>query len=315
MKKILAVVLCLLSACLLSACSATVDCFYRADSDYLYYEYRVSVTDGEVAEIERTAASRDGESKWTLGAYLRRLATTCNWTMRSKSEKGKTTYFFNAVIPNEDDDGDESESKTERTVEKGFFYTTVTYTQPHPVAESVRSYQSGTAKENTITHIVKNGYGDLPALEAAFPALKGRTDGITASFYWRSDTVTPVDGEEVEVDGQRYVKWTVKTDADSTISYSYRAVNPVGWYVVIGVIGALTVAVVLIFTKKSKAQPQMVRLESHGHRYHRGARVYYEPPTEQSIYDGEDIFGYSTGKSSARDELEDIFGLSDDDKK
>ena len=109
MKRILAMLLCAVSVALLCGCGTTVDCYYRADADYLYYEYRVSVADGEAQAIESSAAvmSVESDKKWTVRDYLKTLSSYCGWSFRSKTEGDVTTYFFNAVIPNTDDGEDE----------------------------------------------------------------------------------------------------------------------------------------------------------------------------------------------------------------
>lgn len=309
-KKLMVIFACALCFFALVACDASVDCYYTAEGNYIHYRYKVTLSHATIEEIESsaTAEGREDGEKWTAYDYFKALAKECNWLMSYDEKNGATVFSFYARVqkPTASDDG---ESKVKKVVNEGFFFTTVTYTQPNPMTESALSYADGTASEKTLSYVLKNGKDSCPALEKAFPSATGKLDKLTMSFYWQNDSADAVNGDEVTLGGDRYLRFTTTaSDREGTISYTYRTVNPVGWYVTIGVLGVLAVAIVLIVTARSKKKPRLTTESENGVRTPRKdeTQVYYDLPPE-------DIFGLDD-----RAELEDIFGLndekSDDDK-
>ncbi len=306
---LLAVVFCVLP---LFACDgAEIDCYYSANEQYFSYVYQVKVANSTVEAVESSAAVNpkllDG-GKWTLKDYFTELAWVCGWNSEIQQEQPiveknttHTVYTFNLLQRNNQSDDDDDESSVVRTVDKGFFFNKIIYTQPNPLYESLTSY-NGEPKSNTITFVLKNGLSGLPALEAAFPTLVGQADKLKMSFYWKADGVKAVGGEEVNINGERYLKWTV-TEDNKNIAYSYTRPNPVGWYVVTAIVGVLVTVIILIVTKKSKKKPRIV---DGTEKPTTGSRVYY------NVSDNIDVFGIDDKEEKAKKELDDIFGFDDD---
>lgn len=310
---LLAVVLCVLP---LFACSAEVECYYSSNEQYFSYEYKVTLSKASIAEIESSANENPAllnGGKWTLKEYFSELAEICGWNVSGQQRQPfvtetatDTTFTFRIVQLQTPDDDSDDDSKLVRTVKKKFYFTTVTYTQPNPLYESLKSYKDGTAQSSTVTFVIKNGYSGLPAFSSAFPTAEGFIDNLSMSFYWKADGINAVNGEEVEVNGERYLKWTV-AENNTDITYSYRVPNPVGWYVTVAIVGILVTVIILIVTRKSKSTPKIVDTTEKSRAS--GIRVYYNPTDAQNI----DVFGIDGKEDEARKDLEDIFGFNDDD--
>ncbi len=305
----------------LCACEAEIDCYYVSEQDYFIYEYHVRLSNRSIEEIESTAADNQtllNGGKWTLLAYFESLAEVCGWNVSGQKKQPfvsttdeYTTYTFRILQPHSasDDEDDEENSSLTKLVDKGFYFTTVTYSQPNPLYESYKNYRDGTAQERTITYVLKNGFGNCPALETVFPSLAGALDNVTLNFYWRADGIDAVDGSEVFINGKRYLKWTVSDD-NTSVAYSYRRPNPVGWYVTVALIGIVVTVIIILATRKSKKQPKMV--DERQIKPQRGTTVYYLPPDDELTF-SIDVFEETEAQDQARRDLDEVFGFSDDE--
>ena len=137
----------------------------------------------------------------------------------------------------------------------------------------------------------------------------------------------PENGEIVEIDGKKWAKWTAAFDNEKrVITYSYTRPNPLGWYVVIAGVGALTVAIILLATRKSKKEPRMAELKKGPVHYRvepdgtiRGddGSVYRDPFATRVYRPGDYRSPYRTSREEAeraKRELEDIFSGTDPEK-
>lgn len=310
-KRISIVLLTVLATILLCACSTEIDCYYSASGNWLHYRYDVKVSDAELKMIEENSLQKQDGSRWTLGGYISKLCEIAGWTLSITKNNEQTVYGIVAVMPNYDDEEEDSESTVERIVDEGFFFTKVTYRQDHPLASAIASYIGEEPKENTVSYLLKHGDENLPALSSAFPLLSAIPTDIKLSFYWENNQVTSDTGEEIEIDGKSYIKWTAVSDGkEYKLEYSYKIVNPMGWYIVIASIGIASVIVVLIVTAKSKKKPKLVKSEvpQYNNRYE-DSKIYYTIPNDNDVFGLDD----SQDKEKARKELDNLFGLDNND--
>lgn len=324
LAMLFAVAICAFALC---GCRANVDYYYSSNGNTVTTKYVVTVPSSVVTELEKTAAADTSfpQTKWTFKSYFTTLgkAFGCGVTVDDSTDDTVVT-LARTFTPTSD--GDDDEENYTREIEKHFFNYKITYTQDSPF-DGLRAQYDGTAEitPNTVMDVLVNGVtGVIPGIKTAFPSVAKYTAGdLTLSFCWNAD-VTPINGETVVADGKKWVKWTAKFDADKqVISYSYTRPNPLGWYVVIFGIGVVTVAIVLLATSKSKAEPKMVELKKGPVRYHaepdgtiRGddGSVYRNPYVRRTYHLGDDRNPYRPSESDAmraRRELEDIFSGHD----
>lgn len=327
------VVAALVCAFMLSACGASVDYYYSSNGNTITSEYVISLPSAVVDKMEKSAALRtdssDGasaQSKWTVKSYFTLLggAFGCG-TVVSENPGGTVVTLARTFTPSSDGNDDANYT---REIEKHFFNYKVTYTQDNPF-DGLRAQYDGaeTIAKNTVMDVIVNGSGAIPGLAEAFPAVSGYSpDDLALSFYWSAD-VTPENGEIVEIDGKKWAKWTAAFDNEKrVITYSYTRPNPLGWYVVIAGVGALTVAIILLATRKSKKEPRMAELKKGPVHYRvepdgtiRGddGSVYRDPFATRVYRPGDYRSPYRTSREEAeraKRELEDIFSGADPEK-
>ena len=329
------VVAALVCAFMLCGCGASVDYYYSSNGNTITSEYVISLPSAVVDKMEKSAALRtdssDGasaQSKWTVKSYFTLLggAFGCG-TVVSENPDGTVITLSNTRTPSNGDDNDDGENYT-REIEKHFFNYKIIYTQDNPF-DGLRAQYDGaeTIAKNTVMDVIVNGSGAIPGLAEAFPAVSGYSpDELTLTFYWRADVV-PENGEIVTRDNVKWVKWDAKFDNEKrVITYSYTRPNPLGWYVVIAGVGALTVAIILLATRKSKKEPRMAELKKGPVHYRvepdgtiRGddGSVYRDPFATRVYRPGDYRSPYRTSREEAeraKRELEDIFSGADPEK-
>lgn len=317
-------VICAFTLC---GCGASVDYFYTNNGNTVTTEYKINLSSSMVNELEKTASTayNDTGVQWTVKSYFTILgrAFGCGVVVDENTD-GTVVTLARTFTPSSD--GNDDDENYTREIEKHFFNYKITYTQSSPF-DGIRQQYDGTAEvtPNSVMDVIVNGVtGIIPGIGTAFPAVKAYSpDELTFSFYWSAD-VTPVNGEIVEIDGKQWAKWTAAFDTEKhVITYSYTRPNPLGWYVVIAGIGILAVVIVLLATRKSKAEPKMVELKKGPVHYHaqpdgtiRGddGSVYYDPFAARIYRPGETRNPYHTSDSEAeraKRDLEDIFAGND----
>lgn len=320
-----AVAICAFALC---GCGASVDYYYSSNGNTVTANYVVTLPTAVVDELEKSAAKDSAfpQTKWTIKSYFTMLGNAfgCGVTVAERIDDTIVT-LARTYTPSNSGDDDDDENYT-REIEKHFFNYKITYTQSSPF-DGLRAQYDSTAEitPNSVMDVLINGVtGVIPGIKTAFPAAAKYNPGdLALSFYWNAD-VTPENGEIVTVDNKRWVKWTAKFDTEKqVISYSYTRPNPLGWYVVIFTVGVLTVAIVLLATKNSKAEPKMVKLKKGPVHYHaesdgtiRGddGSVYRNPFAVRTYRPGNEHSPYRAGENDAaraRRELEDIFAGHD----
>ncbi len=258
----------------LCGCGASVDYYYTSSGDTITAEYKVNLPSSVVNAMEKTASSNTTAltgTTWTVRSYFETfgIAFGCATTVNEKN--GNTIVTISRTYtPSSDSDTDEDENY-DRKIEKHFFTYDVIYTQSSPY-NGLRAQYDGTEEiaPGTIMDVLVNGVTDvIPGIKSAFPAIKSyNPSDLTLSFYWNAN-VTPMNGEIVTINGEKWAKWSVAFDTENhVITYSYSGRNPLGWYVVIFGVGLVTVAIVLLATRKSKSEPKMVELKKGPVHYH-----------------------------------------------
>lgn len=322
------VVAALVCAFMLSACGASVDYYYSSNGNTVTTEYKINLNSSVVDNLEKTAstAHNDADAKWTIKSYFTTLGRTFGCGVVIDETSGGTVITLARTFTPSSDGNDDANYT--REIEKHFFNYKVTYTQDNPF-DGLRAQYDGaeTIAKNTVMDVIVNGSDAIPGIATAFPEVKAYSpDDLALSFYWSAD-VTPENGEIVEIDGKKWAKWTAKFDNEKrVITYSYTRPNPLGWYVVIAGVGALTVAIILLATRKSKKEPRMAELKKGPVHYRvepdgtiRGddGSVYRDPFATRVYRPGDYRSPYRTSREEAeraKRELEDIFSGADPEK-
>lgn len=319
-------VICAFALC---GCGASVDYFYTGNGNTVTTEYKINLNSSVVGNLEKTASTayNDVGVKWTIKSYFTTLGRTFGCGVVIDETSGGTVVTLARTFTPSSDGNDDANYT--REIEKHFFNYKVTYTQSSPF-DGIRGQYDGTAgiTPNSVMDVLVNGVtGVIPGIATAFPEVSGYSpDELTLTFYWSAD-VTPENGEIVEIDGKKWAKWTAAFDNEKrVITYSYTRPNPLGWYVVIAGVGALTVAIILLATRKSKKEPRMAELKKGPVHYRvepdgtiRGddGSVYRDPFATRVYRPGDYRSPYRTSREEAeraKRELEDIFSGADPEK-
>lgn len=324
----------------LTACScANVTCYYGYDSSYYYYSYQISLSDAVITSLQATAAEKTaGGERWTLASYFQCFedVTGVDYSLAERTESGMD-YWFSSYVPRSEVDSDSSDSDYE--VEYGFFQNKIICTTKNPVSGVGSAYESAQQGSGTLYDVLANGYSELgvtlPAFEEAFPAATGMAKSdISFTFLWQISGVESPDGELITDEyGNEYVKWTATYNTEThDVTYYYYTVNSLGWYVVILGIGIVVTVIVFIATKKRKETPKMEepKKQHNGSPFGYGGRAngadaqrdhgkidpFEDEAAERERLkcSAEEIFGADDAQK-VRKELDDIFGIDDDDKK
>ncbi len=331
LKRIIAVIT--LSVCftVLVGCGASVDYYYSSDGDTIYYSYVVTMSGNLMKTLEKSAAIRTGDNKWTLAGYFAVLGSGFGTEVKHTGASGYTgdhyfTFSGSREVPDDDeDDNTDEQEEPQYVLEKGFFRTRVIWTQDSPF-EGVYGQFIGEEEttEGSLIDVLKNGYNGIPAFTEAFPAAKELDPTeLTLRFLWNNNRVTPENGETEYINGKYYSVWTVSFDSEKKeIIYWYYVPNPVGWYVVILGVGLLIVGLIVLITLKSKKEPKFVEARTGPVRYRNaatGSNVYYsefnnsrKKAAEDARRELDELFGT---ENNAGNDLDDIFGLTDDKPK
>ena len=323
------VVAALVCAFALCGCGASVDYYYSSNGNTITSEYVISLPSAVVDKMEKSADSSGGASaqpKWTIKSYFTTLGRTFGCGVVIDETSGGTVVTLARTFTPSSDGNDDANYT--REIEKHFFNYKVTYTQDNPF-DGLRAQYDGveTIAKNTVMDVIVNGSDAIPGIATAFPEVKAYSpDELTLTFYWRADVV-PENGEIVTRDNVKWVKWDAKFDNEKrVITYSYTRPNPLGWYVVIAGVGALTVAIILLATRKSKKEPRMAELKKGPVHYRvepdgtiRGddGSVYRDPFATRVYRPGDYRSPYRTSREEAeraKRELEDIFSGADPEK-
>lgn len=278
-----------LCVCALAGCEASISYYYAPDSFDDGRRFEVKLSDSLIAEIETGAP-------WTVESYLTAIAGYANMDISVEREGGVTFFSLFGPLPPSDGSGG---GTVNYRVENRFFTRRVYITEDNPFNGMREEYNSGNAAEGSIMWLITSGVSDekttIPALRDAFPAItEMNPDALTLRFLWnesRSSRYKPLGEDEEFAYGRRWQVWKGKFDKEyRSVEYYYSVPNPVGFYVVVLVLGAAVAAIVLVATRKSKRKPALV--DPNAPRM-RGAANY-----------GRDDYN---ARAAARKELDDIF--------
>lgn len=269
-KKIAVLAVVIMTFFTLCACGVSVDYYYESNGSQIFYRYDVTVPKAVVENLNSTARYKSvgGASRWTLGEYMDILGKSFGFSVDfGTGQGGASVYGFTRVVSAGDLASGDSDAVYE--VKDGFFTSTVTCTQENPF-NGLRAQYDGdeTAARGSVMYVLSNGQAGIPAFTEAFPAAGGYSpDELKLNFYWNAG-VKAENGSVVTVNGEKWNLWTSAFDNENRkIVYSYKATNPLGYYVVILAAGVAVTAVVLLATSKSAKKPKFVKLENGPVRY------------------------------------------------
>ena len=269
-KKIAVLAVVIMTFFTLCACGVSVDYYYESNGSQIFYRYDVTVPKAVVENLNSTARYKSvgGASRWTLGEYMDILGKSFGFSVDfGTGQGGASVYGFTRVVSAGDLTSGDSDAVYE--VKDGFFTSTVTCTQENPF-NGLRAQYDGdeTAARGSVMYVLSNGQAGIPAFTEAFPAAGGYSpDELKLNFYWNAG-VKAENGSVVTVNGEEWNLWTSAFDNENRkIVYSYKATNPLGYYVVILAAGVAVTAVVLLATSKSAKKPKFVKLENGPVRY------------------------------------------------
>lgn len=273
LKKIVVLAVVIMTFFTLCACGVTVDYYYQSDGSELIYRYEATVPEAVVEKLNATAAYKSSgkSSRWTLNEYMDVLGKSFGFTVISETEQSeKVVYrFFRTVSADDLTSGDSGDSGVEYEVKDGFFSSTVTCKQENPF-NGLRAQYDGDepAASGSVIYVLSEGDAGIPAFTEAFPAAENYSPGdLKLNFYWKAN-VKAENGTVVTEDGKKWNLWTASFDNENReIVYSYKAPNPLGYYVVILAVGVAVTAVVLLATFRSGKKPKFVKLENGPVRY------------------------------------------------
>lgn len=247
-----------LCVCALAGCEeASISYYYAPDSFDDGRRFEVKLPDSLITEIETGAP-------WTVESYLTAIAGYANMDISVEREGGVTFFSLFGPLPPADGSAD---GTVNYRVENRFFTRRVYITEDNPFNGMREEYDTCNAAEGSIMRLITSGVSDgettIPALRDAFPAIREMDpNALTLRFLWnesRSSRYKPLGEDEEFAYGRRWQVWNGKFDNEyRSVEYYYSVPNPVGFYVVVLVLGAAVVAIVLIATRKSARKPALV---------------------------------------------------------
>lgn len=273
-KKVYWVFAALFAALFLTGCGAGIECAYYSDSQFYYYDLRVSVSQERMAQMEKTAAyNPSAYGKWTFSDYLYGLAQRLTFSDGTRFEfvsEGNTASAhvmnFTRKIPKSTvSSGGGEEDENYALVRKNFFYVyQTTVTVSHPFNGLRAQYDGAQVAHADMMSVIRYGLtaigpsGEVityyPSLYDAFPALQGTdVSDFTLAYLIPAPKSGSSTGETVVLDGVRFFRFDrAFTSDEETITYRYYSGNSVGWYVTAIVLGALVTGLILLFTRRNR---------------------------------------------------------------
>ena len=276
-KKFIVATLALLVAVAAVGCGTEITYYYSV-SDYDYYTAcELYFIRSEVAAIEATATGEGlgmGE-KWTVERYIDKLAKSFGWAVEKNASSDAVSYTLARSVERKDDDASGDDDSPAPTLKRGFLFNKYTYETDSPFSGIYSDLSGETAPApSSIADVLKNGITDdnaqkvLPALGEAFTGISyADFADVKTSFVWNNSRITPVNGKNGYVGRSRVAVWESTLGDSPKLVYEVSSPNTVGWYILIAAVGCITVTIIMLATRGSRAKPKMVKMQS-------GRRVY-----------------------------------------
>ena len=263
------------AAVALTGCGASLTVYDYTSGGVRYNAYELTIDVDTVEAMERTAATKDDGSQYTVAEYFLELFDYYGYALDAASiSGGKYTALYVCEVDGDSDldrIGEKVEFKAE-IVSENPFTRDILMTADNPFNGVRQKYDETASGTGTILGQIKNGrvtideYGErtvvFPSVTAAFPALRGENlDGLLLGYGRFGSSRMRSSGGSTSIGGgnSEYVFSRYFDDTTATMEFEYTRPVPYGWYLVALAAGAVVLAIILIVTReKNKTETTLL---------------------------------------------------------
>lgn len=262
-----------IAAMLLTGCGASLSVYDYTEDGVRYNMYELSIDGDTVKNMERTATADADGNKYTVESYFAQLFGDFGYTLvsASRTDEKYVVRYRKAVGIGNDLKENGTEVKFTTTHTENPFVRTYTSVSQNPFNGAREKYDNvQPMRSATVLERIKNGavahdengetIVSLPAIDAAFPYLKGiDPDGLLLNYVRYGSERMESSGQKIqEGDRTAYVFSRYFDTTESKIEYKYKRAVPYGWYLVALAAGALVFTVIFLVTRPKKQKPTLL---------------------------------------------------------